>query len=97
MKTVQEKITVMQAYVDGKTIQIYQPTSSSWEDWRGTSDLRAPNFDWGRCNYRIKEDMEQKAQDTFCDTMGYESPGITSRERVAMRALIDAVKRGDIT
>lgn len=44
------KIAVMQAYVDGKTIQ-FRVTGHNWCDVRGD---KAPLWDWAMYNYRIK-------------------------------------------
>ena len=99
MKTVQEKIAVMQAYVEGKTIQIYQPSKAEWEDWCGTHQHRAPNFDWGRCNYRIKVDMDEQALKLYSEVppATYFSGDVAVAVKRGLRAVIDAVKRGDIT
>ncbi len=96
MKTTQEKIAIMQAYVDGKTLQI-KTITGEWEDWRGTRLFPDPGFDWGRCDYRIKEDMEQKALDVYSKAVGVPSYNMGDFEKPGWRAVIDAVKRGEIT
>ncbi len=48
--TTQEKIAIMQAYVDGKTIQYDNNTGHMY----GWTDLKTPNWNWDLCDYRIK-------------------------------------------
>ena len=44
-----EKIEVMQAWLDGKTIEIAHPRDDIWHEVAGE-----PNWNWGYNNYRIK-------------------------------------------
>lgn len=54
MKTLKEKIEVMQAASDGKEIQIL--ICDEWDDWDNDTP---PDFNWGANDYRIKpEPME---------------------------------------
>lgn len=53
MKTIQEKIAVMQAFADGKEIEIYDEYTSKWISASG------PNFNWTGCDYRVKEEPKQ--------------------------------------
>jgi len=66
MKTLEEKIAVMQAGVDRKTIQIC--TSRGWKDCIAPEGL---SFNWAKYDYRIKPEP-QKIWVNF-----YESSGIT--------------------
>jgi hypothetical protein len=50
MKTLQEKIAVMQAFADGKKIEI---CDSGVSNWRGSIN---PTWNWDLCNYRVKHD-----------------------------------------
>lgn len=50
MKTIEEKIAVMQAFADGKEIE-FTPNSSCGV-WTSCKD---PNWDWPMYDYRIKE------------------------------------------
>ena len=53
--TTKEKIAVMQAYEDGKKIQIYFK-ASGWTDW----DVSwGPVWDWDKHDYRIKPEEEE--------------------------------------
>lgn len=59
MKTIQEKIAIMQAFADGKKIE-YKPTRSiknttisPQPPWQGIS---TPQFNWGYNDYRVKEE-----------------------------------------
>jgi len=47
-KSTVEKIAVMQAYLEGKTIQLLMP--SGWKDW----SLGELEWDWGRTDYQVK-------------------------------------------
>lgn len=52
MKITAEMIAVMQAFVDGKKIEVINPREqNSWREctWE-------PSWDWARCNYRIKKE-----------------------------------------
>ncbi len=44
-----EKIAVMQAWLDGKTIQLLTLAKHAWTDVS-----REPRWDWSECSYRIK-------------------------------------------
>ena len=55
MKTIEEKIAVMQAFADGKTIE-YSIKSDKLEDWIITE---SPFWDWLRIDYRVKEEPKQ--------------------------------------
>lgn len=54
MKTLEEKIEVMQAFLDGKTIQ--DNIDGEWADW--ISD-KTPDFQWDKYDYRIKPENKQ--------------------------------------
>lgn len=58
MKTLKEKIEVMQAYLDGKTIQ--GSVDGNWTDWKSKND---PQFNWGSFDYRIKPENKQVPYD----------------------------------
>lgn len=47
MKTIQEMVDIMQAYQEGKQIQIYDKIHNQWID-------DEPNWNWGLHEYRIK-------------------------------------------
>lgn len=53
MKTTKEKIEVMQAYVDGKQIQVWLSTTG-WTDI-----VREPCWEWSDCDYRIKPEPKE--------------------------------------
>ena len=48
MKTIREKIEIMQAYERGEQIQVSARYNDLWED------IESPLFDWVNCNYRVK-------------------------------------------
>ena len=52
MKTIQEMIDIMQAYQEGKQIQIYDKMHKQW-----FVDCE-PNWNWGLHEYRIKPEPE---------------------------------------
>lgn len=58
MKTLEEKIEVMQAFLDGKTIQ--DNIDGNWTDWKSGND---PQFNWGTYDYRIKPENKQVPYD----------------------------------
>lgn len=64
-----EKIKVMQAYVDGKPIQI--KIHAIDKDWR---DSINPIWDWERCTYRIKPTRQPLTSADF-------PPGTIVREK----------------
>jgi hypothetical protein len=97
MKTTQEKIAIMQAFVDGKEVECRRRALAA--DWWALEKNIPTEWSWGTHDYRIKEDMEQKAVDVFCagfNVTKYEL-GPWSSARRGWRAVIDAVKRGEIT
>lgn len=55
MKTTQEMIAVMQAYVDGKEIEL-APNCYANKTWKDTSN---PRWDWYQFDYRVKEEPKQ--------------------------------------
>lgn len=52
MKTTKEKIAVMQAYEDGKKIEICGKTEKVWHN------AISPDWNWAACDYRIKQEPE---------------------------------------
>lgn len=61
--TTVEKIAVMQAYVDGKQIQLL--IGNKWKDWQPNVEL---SWDWGRCVYRIKPEEKKPTYRPYKDT-----------------------------
>ena len=51
MKTIQEMVDIMQAYQEGKQIQIYDKMHKQWVD-------DEPNWNWGLHDYRIKPELK---------------------------------------
>lgn len=49
--TTQEKIAVMQAHVDGKTIQVYSYSNGGW------SESYDPRWNWTDFTYRIAPEL----------------------------------------
>lgn len=75
MKTTKEKIVVMQAYDEGKQIQIKDGGYDDWSDWNADYE---PNWDWQQFKYRIKpeepiyrpyESIDEMVED-YCDKSG---------------------------
>lgn len=54
MKTIEEKIAVMQAYVDGKTIECYG--YSYLNNW---TEVENPRWDWWNYDYRVKQEPKK--------------------------------------
>lgn len=93
MKTVQEKIAVMQAYADGQPIETRQRVHMIWTPWSKVHG--DPKFDWVSCDYRIIEDQELKAFNMMWTTSQLNA--LTPSNREWMRKIINAVKAGEIT
>ena len=53
MKTIEEKIAVMQAFKDGKEIEVYHIAKKGWFE---TND---PAWDWSITDYRVKEEPKE--------------------------------------
>jgi hypothetical protein len=98
MKTTEEKIAIMQAFVDGKEIEYKSHKAENGDLLRPNKHVTEPTWNWPTFDYRIKEDMDQKAWDLYKKTVCL-SPKQTHDAMIkdGMRAVIDAVKRGDIT
>ena len=58
MKTLEEKIEVMQAFLDGKTIQ--DNIDGEWTDWTCPNP---PLFEWNNHDYRVKPENKQVPYD----------------------------------
>ena len=52
MKTIEEKIAVMQAFADGKEIELRLLTDSEYYDCKN------PGWNWGNYDYRVKPEPE---------------------------------------
>lgn len=65
MKSIREKIEIMQAYERGEQMQI-QKSKNIWED------IENPGFDWITCNYRVKPKppVYPKTYEECCDVLG---------------------------
>lgn len=58
MKT-EKKIKVMQAYLDGETIEWREKDSDEWSQFSKTSFGAGPVWDWGGQAYRIKPEPRE--------------------------------------
>ena len=56
--TTQEKIEVMQGFVDGKQIEFTEVERDNWREY--PQDLIAPSWNWERNNYRIKPEKKYR-------------------------------------
>lgn len=59
MKNTLKKIAVMQAFCEGKPIQMYYNSINKWEDYISGEPL----WDWRNQNYRIKQEPEYQPFD----------------------------------
>jgi len=66
--TTKEQIEVMQAYLDGKEIEVYNPYTSKWDQ------IEDPLWNWSTNRYRIKPSFEWSFPST---TYRADSYGIT--------------------
>lgn len=74
--TTEEKIAVMQAYVDGKKIQVKACCVREWRDC-----IVAPDWDWVSYDYRVKPEEKYRPYneyhemiDDFCERFGVNCP-----------------------
>ena len=58
MSTLEEKITIMQAYQQGKQIE-WKPKRTNNTEWEVSL---TPIWDWSNKNYRIKEEPKKKVK-----------------------------------
>lgn len=70
--TTEEKISVMQAYVEGKKIQVKAWCASEWKDC-----IFEPKWYWESCDYRVKPEEKyipykdyKEMVDDFCERFG---------------------------
>ena len=92
MKTLKEKIAVMQAFADGREIEYYYPST---EKWYKTKD---PVWDWNTNDYRVKESPEY-IPFTFEDAEFLIGKAVKSRDEKWIEILTWASENGtsDIT
>ncbi len=98
-KTTAEKIAVMQAFADGKPIEVLRFGSKKWE----MMEAITPIWDWRLNNYRVAEDYDKKAEEIYTTTFaklygsagnfGYPLPLVS---RPGLRAVIEATKKGEL-
>lgn len=70
MKTIEEKIEIYRAYLNGKQIQWKSKSSNSVaKDWE---DITTPSFNYEACDYRVKpEQPKQRVAYAFVSAKGY--------------------------
>lgn len=70
MKTIEEKIDIYRAYLNGKQIQWKSKSSNSVaKDWE---DITTPSFNYEACDYQVKpEPAKQKVAYAFVSVGGY--------------------------
>ena len=88
MEDTKRKIEVMQAYVEGKKIQVKACGASEWRDC-----ILEPEWDWVSCEYRVKPEEQYRPYkdyhemvDDFCERFGvnchaYEMPMIWVKQK----------------
>ena len=55
--TTKEKIEVMQAYAEGKKIQVREIGAKDWSNWGLSLE---PDWNWCSCDYRIKPESKYR-------------------------------------
>ena len=70
VETLEEKIKVMQAFVEGKPIEIKSNMQLDWCSW---NSFYPPHFNWGYSDYRIKEEPKKKVK--LYQALLYSIPG----------------------
>lgn len=76
-----EKIEIMQAYLDGKEIEVRAKGLRNWNVCH-----TRPEWDWNGCDYRIKKAPEYIVLDACCDKTDFEIV-----KCVELKALEDAL------
>lgn len=66
MKTTQEKIEVMQAFLQGKQIEISQNGQDDWEKYR----TNEPIWDWHKFDYKVEGELQYIPFDFSDDLLG---------------------------
>ncbi len=79
MSTTADKIRIMQAYVDGKCIQINAAPNGMEPCW---CDYRGPSWDWAVQDYRIKPEP-RKPREVFLYVSSNDSMGLSFYDRDA--------------
>lgn len=73
-------ISVMQAYADGKKIQILGLHNEGWIDWVLKD---APTWDWNHCDYRVKPEPHYRpyanAEECFADVQKHGGWALTEQ------------------
>jgi len=64
MKPTKEMIEVMQAALDGKTVQVRKNAVGNWGDWFNSSQ---PVWDWDTQDYRVKPQEPRRIVTYFHD------------------------------
>lgn len=62
MKTIEEKILVMQAFADGKAVEFLCTNDNGKSEWVGVGE---PEWNWTKYDYRVKQDIPRTWND-FC-------------------------------
>lgn len=89
-----QKIEVMQAYVDGKPIEVAIKGECGRPIAWSLIATENPNWNWAVYDYRIAQDMELKAYNL--NEGSVRASCLMPHNREWMRQIIDAVKRGEI-
>ena len=70
MSTTKDKITIMQAYLNGKKIEYRQKDHDTWKEY--TDINRAPSWLWTTFDYRIKnENLDPEFEKLVSPLMEY--------------------------
>lgn len=97
MKTTAEKIAVMQAHLDGKTIQYRSKTSAG--NWFSHPN---PEWNWEDCEYRVKTEPRVIWVNEYSDglnTWHYQTREYANisigRGRIACRKFVEVMEDGE--
>lgn len=82
-----EKVAVMQAYLDGKTIELKQKRDVVWFQWPGENE---PSWDWDEFHYRITPVVHEVWTNIYNKHGGYKTK--EEADRGAARGRIACVK-----
>jgi len=100
MKTLEEMIAVMTAAKNGAVIETCQLNiyKKPMYPYYTECDEEQLVWDWGHWDYRVKEAQEEKAYKIYRKAANLKGVAIISNHtKKGFRAVIDAVKAGEIT
>jgi hypothetical protein len=69
MKTTEQQIAIMQAFIDGKAVQ-YRKRGVGSDAWYA---IEKPKWDWDHCEYRVKPEPKTVMMQMWRNSEGYDA------------------------